>query len=73
MHSALTRATFAQKARLRMLLARAEYDTHAVTFMHRRLGVPDRMIGKTVDSWIDSLSIDEASALIGRLEQETSV
>jgi hypothetical protein len=62
------RPTFAQRARIIELLARHEFDTRTVTYAYRRLGVSEDRIGRPVDTWLDSISIEQASNLIGKLE-----
>jgi hypothetical protein len=59
-----------RKLQLRTLLDRAEYDMQRITFMHRRLGVPDEIQGRPVDEWIDSLDERAAMALIERIKAQ---
>lgn len=66
----MSRLTSAQRHTLLSLLREAEYDTRTVTYMHRRLGVSDAWIGVSNDEWLDSLSVDAASALIKKLQAE---
>ncbi len=63
-------ATTAQRKLLRQLLAKAEYDTRAITPLYRRLGVPDSAQGRSLDAWIDGLNSLEASDYIGKLKKE---
>lgn len=65
----MDRITTGQRDMLRGLLRRAEYDTRAVTYMHRLVGAPERYMGRPVDEWLDSLSKREASQLIDQLER----
>lgn len=63
------RPTTAQRARILKLMARVEFDTRTVTYAHRRLGMTaDSFVGRPVDTWLDTMSIEDASALIERLE-----
>lgn len=66
----MSRMTSAQRNTIRYLLRTAEYDTRTVTYMHRRLGVNDSWIGVSSEAWLDSLSVESASALIKQLQEE---
>jgi hypothetical protein len=69
----LPRMTVSQRERLQGLLRKAGcYDLRTVTLMHRRLGVPERWIGLPADSWLDSLSVADAAAIIDELVRETA-
>lgn len=69
-----TRATTAQRERIYNLLNRCEYGMDRVSVPHRALAqraqiaIPER--GMLVDSWIDSLDKNGASALIAKLSRE---
>lgn len=56
-----------QRAEIIRLLQRLEFDHQAVTYQHRRLGVPESAIGGTVDAWLSDVSNASASALIEKL------
>lgn len=62
-----TAATTAQLSLILKLMRRAEFDTQVVTFMHRRLGVPDELQGYSLDSYLSTLSTQQASELINKL------
>lgn len=56
-----------QKSRIKDLLRHADFDAKTVTYMHRRLGVPEALIGRAVDEWLDQLDMRAASDLIETL------
>lgn len=64
------RITSNQRSNIKRLLSAADYDARTVTFMHRRLGVPDALIGRAVDEWLDTLDLPTASKLIDKLKEE---
>lgn len=64
----MSRPTTAQRDLIDRLLREAEYDTRTVTFQHRALGVAEHEIGKPVSVWLDSLSIEQASQVIRKLQ-----
>lgn len=68
----MSRPTHAQRHTICGLLREAEFDTRTVTFQHRRLGVSEAQIGGSVDAWLDSLSIEQASVLIDKLQREVA-
>lgn len=59
-----------QRGNIKRLLAAADFDNRTVTFMHRRLGVPEAQIGRAVDEWLDTLDLGAASKLIDKLKAE---
>lgn len=62
-------ATSRQKAKVRWLLRELNADTRTITLDHvRRLGFPSSADGRDLDGWLDTLSLDEASTLIERLQ-----
>lgn len=61
-------ATTAQKNTVRQLLKRAEFDERTITFQYRSLKLNEAWIGQPVDSWVDSLTTESASAAIGSLK-----
>lgn len=65
----LTRSTPAQRAKILSLMLEAELDTRTITFMHRRIGVPDSAQGQSVSAYLDSLDGLQASDMITKLEQ----
>lgn len=66
----LTPATTAQLEKLTRLLRRAEYDMRTITIMHRRLDLPDHLVGQSVSAWLSSLNSLQASDLINKLEKQ---
>lgn len=56
-----------QRAEIIRLLRKQELDSVTLTYMHRKLGVQDYMIGKPVEAWIDGLSTEQASSVIRTL------
>lgn len=56
-----------QRAEVLRLLKLLEFDTRTVTYMHRRIGVPESTIGGTVDTWLSGLGNADASTLIDKL------
>ena len=56
-----------QRSRIKELLRKADFDAKTVTYMHRRLGVPEALIGRAVDEWLDQLDMRAASDLIETL------
>jgi hypothetical protein len=56
-----------QRAEIVRLLKKLEFDHRTVTFQHRRLGVPEAVIGGTVDAWLSGMSQAEASAMIEKM------
>lgn len=59
--------TTAQRAEIRRLLRKLEFDANTVTYQFRQLGAPETAIGGRVDAWLDGLDIKQGSALIERL------
>lgn len=59
--------TAMQRAEILRLMRKAEFDTKVVTYLHRRLGASEAMIGGRVDAWLDTLSIADGSSLIASL------
>lgn len=68
----MSRVTTAQRGMIVSLLSKAEYDPRTVTLMHRRLGVADSFLYRPVDEWLDSLTVESASALIDKLQREAA-
>lgn len=56
-----------QRAEIIRLLRRIGFNSVTLTYQHRVLGVPDYMIDKPVDAWIDGLSTEQASSVIRKL------
>ena len=58
-----------QRAEIARLLQELEFDDKHLTLMHRRVGAPDALIdaGATVDTWLDTLTQEQASALIEKM------
>jgi len=56
-----------QRAEILRLLKKQEMDITTLTYQHRTLGVPDYLIGKPVDLWIEGLSTEHASSVIRQL------
>jgi hypothetical protein len=64
------RITTAQRATIRRLLRESgRFDDRTVTAMHRLAGVGDEWIGRSVDAWLDSLDLVNASRAIVRLSK----
>lgn len=61
--------TIAQKDTIQGLLRKLEWDRRTITLQYRLVGVPDSLQGSSVDSWLDSLSIEGASQVIKRLSE----
>lgn len=53
-----------QRAEILRLMKLLELDTRTVTYMHRRIGVPESAIGGSVDAWVSGFRQDDASSLI---------
>lgn len=68
--STASRATAWQRAEIIRKLKSLELDAKHLTFMHRRVGAPEALIqsGARVESWLDQLDVDQASALIKKME-----
>lgn len=62
------KSTQAQRLEIVKLLRKAEFDTRYVTLMHRRVGAPDSLMGRPIDEWMSSLSLDAASEVIKKLQ-----
>lgn len=62
-----------QRAEIIRLLRKLEFDSVTLTFQHRTLGAPDYLIGKSVEGWIDTMGVDQASALINRLRKDALI
>lgn len=58
-----------QRAEIARLLQKLEFDHKHLSLMHRRVGAPDALIedGATVDTWLDGLTQEQASALIDKM------
>ncbi len=65
-------ATTEQRRVIRELRRKLEHDATAITFMDRRLQVGEAWIGKRVDAWLDSLTVETASEVIDRLRRLAS-
>ena len=59
-----------QRGAIKRLLSAANFDNRTVTYQHRRLNVPENLIGSPVDTWLDTLDPGQASKLIAKLEDE---
>ena len=64
----MKRPTPAQRALILRLLRENELDARTVTYQHRPLGISDHEIGGSVDSWLDTLSIEGAGQVIDKLK-----
>lgn len=64
-----TNGTAYQRAEVRRLLQKLEFDDSHLTLMHRRVGAPDALIdaGASIDTWLDSLTQVQASELIAKM------
>lgn len=63
--------TTAQRSEiLRRLRKAGIYDMQTITFMYRRLDVPEELIGRPLDKLLDMLSRELATDLIDKLKQE---
>lgn len=67
------RASPGQRSYIRQLLAQAEFDTRVITYMFRRLKVPEDLIGRPVDDWLGTLSQADASRVITTLKDIAGV
>ena len=61
-------ATQYQRNQILRLMRKLELDTRRITLMHRRIGVSDQWLDKPVDAWMNTLSVEESSNLIVKLE-----
>lgn len=57
-------STKEQRAEILRLMKKVEFDRTTLTYQHRTIGVPDAMIGKPVDLWIEGLSTEQATTTI---------
>jgi hypothetical protein len=64
------RITNSQKSYITDLLRKRGYDTRTITYQYRRLGVPDSKQGESVDSWLDGMTREDASAVIDELRED---
>lgn len=66
----MIKMTQLQKAMAFDLMKKAEYDTSTCTIMHRRLGVPEKLIGKPIKHWFDDLTSQQGSDIIRELKAQ---
>lgn len=60
--------TTAQRAEVMRLMKKLEFDPKTITMMHRRVSVPEHLIGTSVDAWVGGMTEAEASALIDKMK-----
>lgn len=62
-------STAYQRAEVVRLLQALEYDHRNLTLMHRNVGAPEPLIqaGAKVEAWLDEMTQEQASALIGKM------
>ena len=61
-------ATTAQRALIRNLRRELEFDSQYITFLDRRTRIEDKWIGKPLDAYLDSLTEQQASMYIKKLQ-----
>lgn len=54
---------------VRLLKKSDQFDDRTVTYQHRRLGAPDRFLGRPVTEWLDSLTLIEGTRMIDQLRE----
>ncbi len=55
------------KIKMRRLFNDKGWDTETFGFNCRLLGLDDSMVGKSVESWMDSLTEDKARGILDRM------
>ncbi len=63
------KATTAQRDHIDRLLRAAEFDRRTITLMHTRCGCDRAMVGKPVATWLNGLSMQQASGVIETLQR----
>lgn len=66
------RITTAQRATIRRMMKERSLDLATVSLMHRQAGISDEWVGRSVDAWLDSLTIEQASVAIDRMAGRVS-
>lgn len=71
MSPAVSMITPAQRAEIRHLMRRLEWDTRTITILHTRTpGMDRKLVGRPLDKWLDTLDVRAASTAITWLRNE---